>query len=227
MTGFGEGSGKGREVVGGVPEEELERRVAAALRSREPGPEVMAGVVERVSVGLGRAEGPVRQEGAVGRRAGKLVLVGAVSSSLALAGAGAAANPYSGFAAAVEGVAQAVGVEWSAMPAGYTREQYEAFWDAGFTPEDVDALEDLWQTDVTATKARAGQMILDGDPLPVSPGSTVPVPGADDAAFDAFWDAGYTFEDAERLAELWQVEVAESKVRAGQMVLDGQVPPVP
>ncbi|MBI9115408.1 hypothetical protein [Sanguibacter suaedae] len=212
-----------------VSEDELAGRVAAALRSREPGPEVMAQVVERVSGRLSEAEVPVRQERAVGRRAGKLVLVGAVSSSLALAGAGAAAaaNPYSGFAAAVEGVVRAVGVEWSAMPAGYTREQYEAFWDAGFTPEDVEALEDLWQTDVTATKARAGQMILDGDPLPVSPGSTVPVRGVDDAAFDAFWDAGYTFEDAERLAELWQVEVAESKVRAGQMVLDGQAPPVP
>ena len=41
--------------------------------------------------------------------------------------------------------AHAVGIEWSAMPAGYTREQYEAFW-ATYTVEDMEALSALWST---------------------------------------------------------------------------------
>ena len=88
---------------------------------------------------------------------------------MAGAGAAAAANPYSGVARTVEGVVQAVGIDWSLMPEGYTREQYEAFWDAGYTYDDVLTLDALWNSDDVETKARAGQMILDGEPLPILP----------------------------------------------------------
>ncbi|MBB2925261.1 hypothetical protein [Cellulomonas cellasea] len=43
---------------------------------------------------------------------------------------------------------------------------------------------------------------------------------------DAFWGAGYFMEDADALAELWDVELLEAKGRAGQLLLDGQAPPV-
>ncbi|MFC8191709.1 hypothetical protein ACFUMH_08620 [Cellulomonas sp. NPDC057328] len=182
----------------------------------------------------------------------RLVAVGVIAATLTVGGAGAAiaANPGSPAASALEEALGLVGVDWSAMPDGYTREQYVAFWGAGYTPEDVDALAALWGTDWTETKARAGQMLLDGEEVPVAPSGTVPT--ADDAAatgdappaapadgdaagaaaaeevaqYDAFWDAGYTFEDAQALAALWGTEVAETKARAGQALLDGQTLPV-
>jgi hypothetical protein len=121
------------------------------------------------------------------------------------------------------------------MPDGYTPEQYEAFWGAGYTPENVDALGALWNLGPTETKARAGQLILDGQPVPVAPGGTAPTeaPTGDapaveitDGQLDAFFDAGYTGADAEALAAIWNTEFGETKARAGQMILDGQIPPV-
>ena len=105
-----------------------------------------------------------------------------------------------------------------------------AFWDAGYTFEDLGVLTDLWQMEPIEAKAIAGQMILDGEALPIEPGST---PLADPEAYQegqryiAFWDAGYTFEDATVLAELWALDVNETKATAGQMILDGQALPIP
>ncbi|QGQ18250.1 hypothetical protein GC089_01925 [Cellulomonas sp. JZ18] len=56
--------------------------------------------------------------------------------------------------------------------AEYTAEQYDAFWGAGYTVEDAEALAALWGTEITETKARAGQALLDGQTLPVAPGSS-------------------------------------------------------
>lgn len=63
------------------------------------------------------------------------------------------------------------GTDWSSLPDGYTREQYEAFWGAGYTVEDLAALCDLWQTNEIEAKSAAGQMILDGQTVPVAPGA--------------------------------------------------------
>ncbi len=68
------------------------------------------------------------------------------------------------------------GTDWSTLPDGYTREQYEAFWGAGYTVEDLDALCALWQTDAIETKSAAGQMILDGQTVPVAPGTATVAP---------------------------------------------------
>lgn len=184
----------------------------------------------------------------------RLVTVGVVAAGLSVAGAGAAAAvaPTSTVGAAVHGALAQVGVDWSGMPDGYTREQYEAFWGAGYTTDDVAALAALWSTDVTQTKARAGQLLLDGQAVPVAPGSTaagIATPPADaDAAsappsageedwssmpdgytqaqYEAFWGAGYTVEDVEALQAVWGTEPTETKARAGQLLLDGQTPPV-
>lgn len=214
----------------GTAEDELAARVAAALRSREPAPAATAAAADRIAAAVAAAGVPPRRvvRALPVSRAGRIAAAGVVTSTLAVVGAGAAAaaNPYSGFAVAVEGAARAVGVEWTAMPAGYTREQYEAFWGAGYTSDDVVALADLWQTDATTAKARAGQLVLDGAPVPVAPAEAGPgaAPGGDDPV-SAFFDAGYGFDDAARLADLWQVDVGEAKARAGQLLLDGgQVP---
>ena len=50
------------------------------------------------------------------------------------------------------------------MPAGYTQAQY-------------DTLSALWNSDATETKAHAGQLILDGQTVPVAPSGT-PTTGA-------------------------------------------------
>ncbi|QTE31177.1 hypothetical protein [Pengzhenrongella sicca] len=181
---------------------------------------------------------PITTTATARQRRRRLLAVGVVAASLSAVGAGAAtaaANPYSGAARAVESVAQAVGIDWSAMPDGYTREQYEAFWDAGYTTADVDELSALWSTDATETKARAGQLLLDGADVPIAPGSVetfAPESGADGASadaqaqLDAFWAAGYTVDDLQQLSTLWNSDATETKARAGQLLLDGQTPPV-
>jgi hypothetical protein len=170
-------------------------------------------------------------------RGRRLAAVSIVAVGLCVAGTGVAtaAAPTSALSRSVTGILQSAGVDWSTMPDGYTPEQYEAFWGAGYTPENVEELAALWNLDYTDTKARAGQLILDGQPVPVAPGGTAPTeaPTGDapaveitDGQLDAFFDAGYTGADAEALAAIWNTEFGETKARAGQMILDGQTPPV-
>ncbi|MCC2336404.1 hypothetical protein [Cellulomonas wangsupingiae] len=163
----------------------------------------------------------------------RLMVAGVIAASLSVAGATAAMAANSGSAPAgttqpagptpdvappaAEGAAPAEGA--SEVP---TDEQSEALWGAGYTSDDLDALSDLWQTDGTETKIRAGQMLLEGQELPVAPNSTAP-----GAQLSAFWDAGYLWEDVEALNELWGTEWLETKLRAGQALLDGQALPVP
>lgn len=111
-------------------------------------------------------------------------------------------------------------------PSGFTFKQYEAFWDAGYTAGDVQALADLWATDATGAKSLAGQALLDGEPVPVAPG-TYPDPlTGGDPLWEAFTGAGYTYDDAVALAELWSTDSIDAKARAGQALLDGEDLPV-
>ena len=111
----------------------------------------------------------------------RLVAVGVLAAGLSVAGSGAAfaVAPNSAVGKAVAGALHEAGVDWSSMPEGYTQAQYEAFWGAGYTPEDVEALGALWSTDTTDTKAKAGQMLIDGEALPIAPSGTQ---GVDDTA---------------------------------------------
>ena len=217
-------------------DDELAQRITRALRSREIAPPAVALLVDRIETRLDAVVDQDEQLAPVTnltRRGGKAVAAGVVISALAVYGAGAAAaaNPYSDGARALENVAHAVGIEWSAMPAGYSRAQYEAFWSAGYTSADVDTLSALWQTDALQTKARAGQLILDRSPLPITP-RTAEDPAPDSTVSytkeqqDAFWGAGYTDADIQRLDALWNTDDTETKARAGQMILDGATLPI-
>lgn len=222
----------GPRPEGETRHEELVERIGAALRTREPQAADTAATAQRIAATIDAAAGgPSGVVTPFVRRAGAFALTGVVASAIGVVGAGAAAaaNPFTGFAAAVDGVAVAVGVEWSSMPDGYTREQYNAFWGAGYTTADLAALGDLWHADALEVKARAGQMLLDGDTVPVAPGtsSDEDAHGVTTEQSDAFWEAGYTVDDAEQLAELWQIDMVEAKARAGGMLLDGKTPPVP
>ncbi|GEL98545.1 hypothetical protein [Cellulomonas terrae] len=165
----------------------------------------------------------------------RFVAVGVVAVGLCVVGTGvaAAAAPTSALSRSVTEILQSAGVDWSSMPDGYTPEQYEAFWGAGYSTEDVEALGALWNLEATETKARAGQLILDGQPVPVAPTGSATSDADDEGAvllsdeqFEAFWGAGYTEEDIEALGAIWSTEYVETKARAGQMILDGQTPPV-
>jgi len=208
-------------------DDELIARISRALHSREADQPDPAVVAARLRTALDHP--PEATVTTLVRRGGKVVAAGAVISALAVAGAGAAAaaNPYSGVARVVEDVAHSVGLEWSAMPDGYTREQYEAFWGAGYTAGDMEALADLWHLDATATKAQAGQLLLDGQTPPIAPGGAAAQPAdVDQALVDAFWAAGYTSEDVATLGELWHTEPFETKAKAGRLILDGEPLPL-
>lgn len=161
----------------------------------------------------------------------RLTAIGVAATTLCVGSAGfvAAANPGSAFGQVVGNAAHAAGVDWSDMPEGYTQAQYEAFWGAGFTAADQEALEELWNVDATEAKSRAGQAILDGEQLPFEPGTHADLPdptNEEEAAAIAFLEAGYTSEDVEELMALWNTEYTETKVRAGQMLLDGEELPI-
>jgi len=203
------------------PDDDLVARITGALHRRAadaPDP-------DEVADRLTRALAAPRSAQVVAlRRGGRVAAAGVVTGALAVAvgGAAAAANPYSGVAAAVETAAQSVGLEWSFMPAGYSREQYEALSSSGLTMDDINALGELWQIEGTDLKARIGQTILDGVEIPIEPGSSAP-----GAQYEAFWAAGYTAEDLDALVELWGTPWDETKLRAGQTILDGQRMPIP
>lgn len=162
----------------------------------------------------------------------RLITIGIAATGLCAVGTGLAVAANAGSDAAPD-PAPAVevereGVDRSAMPEGYTQAQYEAFWGAGFSAEDVAALETLWSLDTTQAKARAGQLVLDGADLPFAPGTYgAPDPASQEvAALDAFFAAGYQWPEVEQLAALWNVDTYETKIQAGQLLLDGQPVPV-
>ncbi|WP_036968810.1 hypothetical protein [Promicromonospora kroppenstedtii] len=161
----------------------------------------------------------------------RLTAIGVAATTLCVGSAGfvAAANPASAFGQAVGTAVHAAGVDWSDMPAGYTQAQYEAFWGAEYSGEDLVELQALWSLDETETKSRAGQMILDGEQLPFEPGAhTTPKPSTEEiAANQAYIDSGHTSEDLAALSALWNVDEMEAKVRAGEILLAGKELPLP
>ncbi len=170
-----------------------------------------------------------------GPRSGRFLAVGLAAAALSVVGAGVATAvvPFSP-ATPTPAATQSADTDWSKMPKGYTRAQYEAFWGAGYSAEDVVKLNDLWKSDSTQTKARAGQMILDGDVVPVAPSPTVAEPPADlstpkdgdQAKYEAFWNAGYTDANLAKLNDLWKTGSFDTKARAGKMILEGKKLPV-
>ena len=160
----------------------------------------------------------------------RFTAIGIAATTLCVGGAGlaAAANPASAFGQAVGNTVHAAGVDWSDMPDGYTQAQYEAFWGAEYSGEDLIELQALWSLDETEAKSRAGQMILDGEQLPFEPGThtTPELPADEKTAIAAFFDAGHSTEDVDTLSALWNTEYMETKARAGQMVLDGEELPL-
>jgi len=113
-----------------------------------------------------------------------------------------------------------------------TPDSWPAFFSAGYDYDDAVALAALWgSATVEDAKTRAGEELLAGATLPVAPGSAPPAPGTspsgDDAtAVEAFFAAGYDYDDAVALARLWGGDPYEAKVTAGQKLTAGETLPV-
>lgn len=116
--------------------------------------------------------------------------------------------------------------------------RYEAYFSAGYDWQDVEALAKLWKMSAdnpADIKAEAGRRLLAGETLPIAatPGDSEAVPSRpefsaqDQKRFQAFFNAGYTWDEAEKLAKLWKLDdPSDAKLEAGRRLLDGQKLPV-
>ena len=105
---------------------------------------------------------------------------------------------------------------------------WEDFFAAGYDYDDAVAIAEAWGSDATVEeiKATAGLALRDGQTLPIAPGSGPAAPELGDPSIVAFFNAGYDYDDALELAELWGVDSVQAKVAAGEKLLVGQTLPV-
>ncbi|HVU60114.1 MAG TPA: hypothetical protein VG899_16755 [Mycobacteriales bacterium] len=119
----------------------------------------------------------------------------------------------------------------SGTPASPQELAMDAFWNAGYDYSDAQTLAQMWhETDITQVKAEAGQKLEDGQTLPIPPsgGPVTPEDSADTDAVDAFFAAGYTYDDAVQLAQTWNTaDPYHAKIEGGQKLEDGQSLPIP
>ena len=123
----------------------------------------------------------------------------------------------------------------SSMPTAETelQRQRDAYFAAGYHYGDAVKLAKIWNSaqEVGAIKAEAGRRLLAGETLPVAPSSMAPEPAAVDprnaALVEAFLAAGYDYDDAMKLAKMWNSSGPyQAKVEAGQKLLNGDPLPV-
>lgn len=104
-----------------------------------------------------------------------------------------------------------------------------AYFAAGYDYNDALALAQLWHmsADPSTIKAEAGRRLLAGQTLPFKPSAEGVATAAEDADVNAFFAAGYTYEDAVGLAQLWKIsDPYQAKVDAGAKLLAGVALPV-
>jgi hypothetical protein len=105
--------------------------------------------------------------------------------------------------------------------------QVEAFFAAGYDVDDAVQLARLWKTaDAYEAKVLGGRKLLAGETLPVKPS-----PGVADAKVqrqvEAFFAAGYDYDDAVKLARLWKLsDPTDAKAEAGKRLLAGRTLPI-
>ncbi len=119
-----------------------------------------------------------------------------------------------------------------------TLDAYAAFWMAGYSFEQLEALAIEWNTSNFEAKARAGIAIQDGNTTEINAITAIvgqpagpdqpPPPDTPDGwneddldAYTAYWDAGYNYEQLLTLAEEWNTSEFEAKGRAGNAIQDG------
>jgi hypothetical protein len=106
-------------------------------------------------------------------------------------------------------------------------QELSAFFDAGYVYADAESLAKLWhETNITRVKAEAGGKLLDGETLPVQPSGDKVAPT--DSNVEAFFNAGYDYNDAVALAGIWHTTDAyQAKVKGGKKIENGESLPIP
>ncbi|MEV6346293.1 hypothetical protein [Actinoplanes sp. NPDC051851] len=118
----------------------------------------------------------------------------------------------------------------SPTPSADPTKEWDAYFDAGYDYDDAVKLAGLWKMskdEIGAVKAEAGSRLLAGETLPIKPGSApdAPVDETPDSV-TAFFDAGYDYADAVKLADLWQLDTPyDAKVAAGKKIIAGETLP--
>ena len=170
------------------------------------------------------------------RRRGAQVAGGAVLGA-GLIAAGINLPSFLPGGAAGHGDANGVGVGAAPAPspsvaASYSnvdqQKDWAAYFAAGYGYDDAVRLAAIWHTkaNIGNVKAEAGKRLLAGETLPIKPtgnpappSTPDPQASADEAAFNAFFNAGYVWDDAVRLAKLWhQSDPSDAKIKAGKKI---------
>ncbi|HWB67327.1 MAG TPA: hypothetical protein VG708_10935 [Mycobacteriales bacterium] len=181
-----------------------------------PDPEIVRAKVEQIARSMQRQRWAVRATG------GAVLSAGIVAAGLNLPDLIAGSGPTQTVLSSASG---------SGTSAGTTptlAEEYQAYFNAGYDYNDAQQLARLWNEtgkDIGAVKAEAGGKLLAGQTLPVAPSGTPATP--QDLAVQAFFDAGYTYNDAVQLAQLWHTgDAYQAKTKAGKMLESGQTLPI-
>ena len=123
----------------------------------------------------------------------------------------------------------AIAASPSPLTAAQQEQALNAYFAAGYDYNDALALAQLWHLsgDPTTIKAEAGRRLLAGQKLPITPSPEAVASAADATDVDAFFAAGYTYEDAVGLAQLWKLsDPYQAKIDAGAKLLASVTLPI-
>src|SRR4029453_17016790 len=92
------------------------------------------------------------------------------------------------------------------------QKRMDAYFGAGYGYDDALKLAKLWKmdkADALSVKAEAGKRLLAGKKLPIKPAPDVPVSEEpedpkNEARWSAYFNAGYDYDDAVKLARIWK-----------------------
>jgi hypothetical protein len=112
--------------------------------------------------------------------------------------------------------------------------QYDAYFNAGYDYDDAVVLAKLWKSteEPGAIKAEAGRRLLAGETLPIKPTPDDQTPDeeispTDQKRLDAYFAAGFNYDDAVKLAKLWKLaDPYAAKVEGGKRLLADKKLPV-
>jgi hypothetical protein len=100
----------------------------------------------------------------------------------------------------------------------------EEYMSVGYDVNNAVELAQLWHMsgDLDNVKAKAGRLLLAGQPLPVQPSAATA-----DPTLNAFFSAGYDYDDAAQLAKLWKLKSpGDAKTEGGKRLLAGETLPI-
>jgi hypothetical protein len=106
------------------------------------------------------------------------------------------------------------------------QKRLDAYFAAGFNYDDAVKLAKLWKlADPYAAKVEGGKRLLADKKLPVKPSAVAEAKEA--ARVNAFFNAGYDYDDAVQLAKLWKKsDPYQAKIEAGKRILAGDTLPI-